>query len=69
MTKVFTTPKVRKFAREIGIDLSGLKGSERKGRISENDVKNFAKNKFSSELQQPKKIAQKNEFGEIEIIN
>ena len=37
--KIFTTPKVRKFARELGANIYNLEGSERKGRITEEDVK------------------------------
>ena len=37
--KIFATPKVRKFARELGANVSLIKGTERKGRITENDVK------------------------------
>ena len=31
--KIFTTPKVRKFARELGANISEIQGTERKGRI------------------------------------
>ena len=34
-SKIFTSPKVRKFARELGADIEKIKGSERKGRIIE----------------------------------
>ncbi len=45
--KIFTTPKDRKFARELGANLENIEGSERKGRITENDVKKFVNlNKF-----------------------
>lgn len=38
------TPAVRLFARELGVDISGIKtGSGRKGRILKDDVKNFVK--------------------------
>ena len=39
--RILATPKVRKFARELGADISNLKGSERNGRITEEDVKNL----------------------------
>ena len=39
--KIFATPKVRKFARELGANVSLIEGSERKGRITEDDVKNL----------------------------
>ena len=41
--KIFATPKVRKFARELGANVSQIKGTERKGRITAEDVKNFVK--------------------------
>jgi len=34
---------VRLFARELGVDLGQVNGSERKGRISKQDVRNFVK--------------------------
>ena len=39
--KIFATPKVRKFARELGANIRLIEGSERKGRISEEDVLYF----------------------------
>ncbi|QWF70677.1 dihydrolipoyllysine-residue acetyltransferase [Methylomonas paludis] len=42
--KPHATPSVRLFARELGVDLSKIvKGSGRKGRILQDDVKNFVK--------------------------
>ena len=35
------SPKVRKFARELGIDINKVLGSERKGRVTEDDIKLF----------------------------
>ena len=37
------SPSVRRFARELGVDLARVKGSGFKGRISEDDVKAFVK--------------------------
>ena len=74
--KIFTTPKVRKFARELGANVSMIEGSERKGRITEEDVKKFI-NKQINDQQNNKKEKQINEkikkeynhkdFGEVEI--
>ena len=36
-------PSVRKFARELGVDLTGVTGSGMKGRITHDDVKAFVK--------------------------
>ena len=35
------SPKVRKFARELGVDINKVKGSERQGRVTEGDIKLF----------------------------
>ncbi len=37
------SPSVRKFARELGVPLDELRGSGPKGRITEDDVKNFTR--------------------------
>jgi pyruvate dehydrogenase E2 component (dihydrolipoamide acetyltransferase) len=37
------SPSVRKFARELGVDLSRVAGSGPKGRITQEDVQNFVK--------------------------
>ncbi len=37
------TPSVRRFARELGVDLSRVTGSGRKGRITQEDVQAFVK--------------------------
>jgi pyruvate dehydrogenase E2 component (dihydrolipoamide acetyltransferase) len=65
------SPKTRKFARELGVDISLVPGSEREGRVTETDVKNFILTKNNISDNKPeKKIAQDyqhSEFGEIEI--
>jgi len=74
--KIFTTPKVRRFARELGANVSLIKGTERKGRITEEDVKKFISNqikepKSTEEDNQPfskiKKEYNHSDFGEVEI--
>jgi pyruvate dehydrogenase E2 component (dihydrolipoamide acetyltransferase) len=40
---VHASPSVRRFARELGVDLAQVQGSGFKGRISEDDVKAFVK--------------------------
>ena len=47
ITIISASPKARKFAREIGADLHLIKGSERRGRVSENDIKAFVKDTLS----------------------
>ena len=39
----YASPSVRVFARELGVDLSKVKGSERGGRIAKADVQQFVK--------------------------
>ncbi len=74
--KIFTTPKVRKFARELGANVSEIKGTERKGRITEEDVKKFINNqlKVSSNIKEDNQPSEKikneynhSDFGEVEI--
>ncbi|MFA7238041.1 MAG: 2-oxo acid dehydrogenase subunit E2 [Phycisphaeraceae bacterium] len=40
---VFASPAVRKLAREIGVDITLVKGTDPGGRITEDDVKNHAR--------------------------
>ena len=68
------SPKVRKFARELGIDINQVVGSERKGRIIESDVKLYVASKSNNlvndENKSNEKIKQEfahSEFGEVEI--
>ena len=68
------SPKVRKFARELGTNISDIKGSQRSGRITEEDVKQFVKSQVSVDQGKvvPKKYKDEyshEEFGEIEIKN
>ena len=68
------SPKARKFARELGVDINQVKGSERKGRVVESDIKLFVASKSKNILSKENKINEKieqeyshSEFGEIEI--
>ena len=68
------SPKVRKFARELGIDINQVEGSEKDGRVIEDDVKKYvlSKHKNNDEVKESKQDKIKNEFehsdfGEIEI--
>ncbi|WP_299879947.1 dihydrolipoyllysine-residue acetyltransferase [uncultured Cocleimonas sp.] len=42
-SKAYASPSVRKFARELGVDLGEVDGTSRKGRINKDDVKGFVK--------------------------
>lgn len=44
----YASPAVRKFSRELGVDLSGVKGSGSKGRITRDDVAGHVKQVMSS---------------------
>jgi pyruvate dehydrogenase E2 component (dihydrolipoamide acetyltransferase) len=68
------SPKVRKFARELGVNINSIYGSERQGRVTETDIKNYISNNQKASLDRkeeksPKKINIEyahSEFGEIE---
>lgn len=45
---VHASPAVRRFARELGVDLSGLSGSGPNGRITREDVQRFVKSALAS---------------------
>jgi len=72
---VLASPKARKFARELGIDVKNVPGSERQGRVIEKDIKEFISiniNKNFSKKNEKEDIKIKNEyehseFGEVEI--
>ena len=67
---VSASPKVRKFARELGTDLHLVKGSEREGRVTENDIKLFVKDSLSGKVLKKEKPAAKEyehkDFGEVD---
>ncbi|MNR83677.1 Dihydrolipoyllysine-residue acetyltransferase component of pyruvate dehydrogenase complex [compost metagenome] len=42
-SKAHASPSIRKFARELGVDLGKLAGSGPKGRITQEDVQNYVK--------------------------
>ncbi|WP_018972368.1 dihydrolipoyllysine-residue acetyltransferase [Rudaea cellulosilytica] len=53
----YASPAVRLFARELGVDLAQVKGSERKGRISKEDVQKYVKGVLSGATAAPKAAA------------
>ena len=68
------SPKARKFARELGVDINQVIGSEKDGRVIEEDIKKFVSSKPKNivEIKEDKTNKIKNEFehsdfGEIEI--
>jgi pyruvate dehydrogenase E2 component (dihydrolipoamide acetyltransferase) len=48
LDKPHASPSVRKFARELGVDLSRVKGSGAKGRITQTDVQSYVKGALQS---------------------
>ena len=69
--RVPASPKVRKFARELGLDINQITGSKRDGRVIETDVKNFVKEKtFQKSFSKKSEIKNEflhSDFGEIEV--
>ena len=68
------SPKARKFARELGVDINEINGSQRQGRVVESDVKNFISSKINKPTEvkeaKPKTIKSEfshSDFGEVEI--
>ena len=68
------SPKVRKFARELGVNINEVLGSEKDGRVVEDDIKKFVslKSLNNNEIKEIKPSKIKNEyehaeFGKIEI--
>ena len=72
--KSSASPKARKFARELGVDINKIIGSERKGRVVESDIKlfvasksnDFTKNRAENNLKIKPEYPH-SEFGKIEI--
>ena len=76
---ISASPKVRKFARELGANIEKIRGSQRAGRVSEDDVKCFIKESFTKVIakKEPEITSEKeikeiqkydhSEFGEVDI--
>ena len=72
------SPKTKKFARELGVNLQMVEGSARKGRIVEDDIKQFIKSTLNTkivkeeiitkiEIKEEKLPFGHEEFGEVDI--
>ena len=48
---VSASPKVRKLAREFGADIYRIEGSQREGRVSEEDIKSYIKDSISGKIE------------------
>ena len=68
---VSASPKVRKLAREFGADIYQIQGSQREGRVSEEDLKSFIKDSISGKIKKKQNVTllqyDHSEFGEIEV--
>jgi pyruvate dehydrogenase E2 component (dihydrolipoamide acetyltransferase) len=76
---ISASPKARKFARELGANIEKIRGSQRAGRVSEDDVKSFIKESFTKVIakKEPEITSEKeikeiqkydhSEFGEVDI--
>ena len=68
-------PSVRRFARELGVDVSAVRGSGPKGRIVEQDIKDFVRKSMHSPVppsfSSPSPAARGGDysrFGDVEVI-
>ncbi len=68
------SPKARKFARELGVNINQVAGSQKDGRVVEDDIKKFvsfkSKNDVAAKDSKPDKIKNEfehSDFGEIEM--
>jgi len=68
------SPKARKFARELGVNINEINGSQRQGRVVEDDIKNFISSKINKATEvkkaKPKIITNEfshSDFGEVEV--
>jgi len=68
---VSASPKVRKLAREFGANLYRIQGSQREGRISEEDVKSHIKDSIYTKTENKKTSLPQSydhsDFGEIDV--
>jgi len=72
---VLASPKARKFARELGVNVKEIPGTQRLGRVIEEDIKNYVSTRINSNLENKEKKKDKkikseythSDFGEIEV--
>ena len=71
-SKAYASPAVRRFARELGVDLNRVKGTGRKGRILKGDVQGFVKKVMAEPAAAggtalpPMPVVDFSKFGEVE---
>ena len=70
ISTISASPKTRKFARELGTDLRLVKGTQREGRINEDDIKTYVKESFLEPKKKQNKIEiqeyNHSEFGKVD---
>lgn len=72
-SNAYASPSVRRFARELGVDLGKVKGSGRKGRIVREDIQGFVKKALSEGVGvgkpfvDPMSEVDFSQWGEIEV--
>ena len=71
LEKISASPKTRKFARELGVNIGQILGSERQGRVIEGDIKKFVSAHINknpnSQIKEIKNEFLHSDFGEIEV--
>mgnify|MGYP006101440321 CR=1 FL=1 len=69
--KVLASPKTRKFARELGVNINKISGTKREGRVIESDIKNFVSSEINHSQINKNELIKNNfehsDFGDIEI--
>ena len=66
--KSHASPSIRKFARELGVDLTRVAGSAQKGRITQEDVQNFVKGIMSGAASAPTSSASTSSGGGMNLV-
>lgn len=62
------SPSVRKFARELGVDLNLVQGSGSKGRIKPEDVRNFVKQALAGGVSAPGAASAAQVSGDFQVL-
>ena len=58
--RVPASPKTRKFARELGVNINLVLGSQRDGRVVEEDIKKFVKHVGQEKIHKVKMSSKQN---------
>ena len=67
-TKAHASPSVRKFARELGVDLGRVSGSGPKGRVLHTDIQNFVKSVMAGTAAAPAASATKGGGAGLDLL-